>query len=557
MRRLAAAAACALGLLLGPPAEAQKRDLVIGITQFPSNFHPSIDAMLAKSYIEGMTLRPLTTFDADWELICMLCVELPTLENGGAVRRPREGENGADAVSMTYRLRPEATWGDGTPVTSDDVVFAWEVGKHPQSGIGNAELYRDITGIDVIDDKTFVLHVRELGYNYNAVNDLRPLPAHLDREIFEADPASYRSRTLFDRDPTNPGLAYGPYRLTEVEIGAYVVLEPNPTWWGDPPFFDRIVVRAIENTAALEANLLSGQLDMIAGELGLSIDQAMAFEQRHADRFQVVYKPGLIYEHVDLMLDNPVLADPRVRQALMYSLDREAMVSQLFGGHQPVAATNVSPLDTMHADEVATYTYDPERAAALFEEAGWGEIMGGIRHNADGEALQVELMTTAGNRLRELVQQVLQGQLRQAGVDVRIRNQPPRVLFGETLTKRKFDGMVMFAWVSSPQNAPRTTLHSEEVPSEANGWSGQNYGGYRNPRVDELLDELATLLDEEPRRAIWAELQQIYARDLPALPLYFRADAHVWPVWLEGVVPTGHQYPSTLWVEDWHAAPAG
>ena len=106
--------------------------------------------------------------------------------------------------------------------------------------------------------------------------------------MFEEDPAEYRNRTIFDTEPANPGLYFGPYRITEVSSGAFIVLEPNPTWWGDPPHFQRIVVKVIENTAALEANLLSGSIDMIAGELGLTIDQALAFEKRHGDQYQFV-----------------------------------------------------------------------------------------------------------------------------------------------------------------------------------------------------------------------------------------------------------------------------
>ena len=100
---------------------------------------------------------------------------------------------------------------------------------------------------------------------------------------------------------------------------------------------------------------------MIAGELGLSLDQALAFEKRHGDQFHIVYKPGLIYEHIDLNLDNPILADKRVRQALLYGLDREAISQQLFEGRQPVAHTCVNPLDWVHSDEVPTLRLRPGR----------------------------------------------------------------------------------------------------------------------------------------------------------------------------------------------------
>jgi peptide/nickel transport system substrate-binding protein len=180
-------------------------------------------------------------------------------------------------------------------------------------------------------------------------------------------------------------------------------------------------------------------------------------------------------------------------------------------------------------------------------------VRDGIRHNPEGERLSITLMSTAGDRTRELVQQVLQSQWRQIGIEARIKNQPPRVFFGETLDKREFDGLALFAWVAAPENVPRSTLHSEQIPGPDNNWTGQNYPGYSNSEVDRLIDELETELHRERRRELWAELQTIYATDLPALPLYFRADSHIWPPWLEGVRPTGHMDPSTIWVEQWRA----
>ncbi|MEO1019617.1 MAG: ABC transporter substrate-binding protein, partial [Pseudomonadota bacterium] len=212
------------------------------------------------------------------------------------------------------------------------------------------------------------------------------------------------------------------------------------------------------------------------------------------------------------------------------------------------------PLDWVHSGEVRHYAFDPEKAAALFDEAGWTEMHQGVRHNADGEPLRFELMTTAGNRSRELVQQVLQDMWKQAGVDVRIRNEPARVFFSETTSKRRFEAMAMFAWISSPENVPQTVLHSDAIPSAENGWSGQNYTGFRNERIDAIIDELAMTLEEEPRERLWHELQEIYADELPVLPLFFRAQPHIWPKWLEGVEPTGQMAPVTLAIENWRRA---
>lgn len=176
----------------------------------------------------------------------------------------------------------------------------------------------------------------------------------------------------------------------------------------------------------------------------------------------------------------------------------------------------------------------------------------GVRHNAEGEPLRFEIMTTAGNRTRELVQQVLQSQWQQIGIELAIRNQPPRVLFAETLNQREYTAMALFAWISSPENVPRTTLHSEEIPTEDNGWVGQNFTGFANARMDELIDRIEVELDRDKRRELWGELQTLYAEELPALPLFWRANSFILPNWLEGLRPTGHMGTSTLWVEDWH-----
>ena len=195
----------------------------------------------------------------------------------------------------------------------------------------------------------------------------------------------------------------------------------------------------------------------------------------------------------------------------------------------------------------------PNWPRTMLDEAGWTDIRKGIRHNAAGDPLRLEIMTTAGNRVRELVEQVIQSNLRDIGVDLRIRNQPARVLFGQTIRQREFTGMAMFAWFSSPRNVPRTTLHSSMIPTVENGWSGQNYPGYRSAVMDEAIDKVEVECSDADQKRLWTTIQQTYAEDLPALPLYFRANAFIMPKWLHGVTPTGHQYPSTLWVENWTA----
>src|SRR5690606_20614820 len=143
---------------------------------------------------------------------------------------------------------------------------------------------------------------------------------------------------------------------------------------------------------------------------------------------------------------------------------------------------------------------------------------------------------------------------REVGIDTIIRNETPRVFFGQTLDRRNFGALALFAWLSAPEQVPRSTLHSEEIPSEGNGWRGQNYTGFSDPVMDELLEEIERELDPKARQVLWQQLQQIYAEELPALPLFWRASPQVIPSWLEGVRPTGHMVSASMGVEEWRRA---
>ena len=137
------------------------------------------------------------------------------------------------------------------------------------------------------------------------------------------------------------------------------------------------------------------------------------------------------------------------------------------------------------------------------------------------------------------------------GIDVRARNQPARVFFGQTLDERRFTGMALFAWLSAPEHVPRTTLHSTMIPTAENGGAGQNFTGFKNAEMDGILDAIEIELDRNKRKVLWQRIQAIYAEELPALPLYWRAQAFIFPKWLKGITPTGQMAPTTLWVEQW------
>jgi peptide/nickel transport system substrate-binding protein len=550
--RIFLAAFALLVLSLCPSAHAQGKDtLTIGVAQFPASLNPYYDSLTVKSYTLDFGIRPMTAYDKDWKLACLLCTELPTLENGLAKFEDLPG--GGKGMAVTFALKPELKWADGTPVSAKDVLFTWNFARDPASGVSNTHPWNRATAIDVVDDHTVTIHIASVRVDYNIWDTL--LPAHIEGPAFEkaGSYAEYQKQTAFSRAPTTPGLWNGPYMMTGYQSGVQVVLEPNPHWGGPKPAFRRIVLKLIENTAALQANLLSGDVDMVPGEgIGLTIDQVIALRKANPDRFEYVFKPSLTYEHIDLKAENPLLADIRIRRALLIAIDRQTLVDRLFEGMQPVADSWVNPLDPNFSKAISRYPYDPNLARAMLAEAGWRPGSDGYCRNAAGDKLSFEINTTAGNRLRELTEQVLQNMWKAACIEVTIRNEPARTLFGETLRQRKYTAMLMYSWSSGVGESPRGTLGSDRIPTAANNWGGNNYIAFSDPEMDRLIGLAETELDSAKQKLIWAQMQKIYVEQVRALPLFFRSDAHVIPKWLKGYTPTGHSDLSPLYVEAWH-----
>ena len=548
-RAAAFAALCLLGVPLAVSRAEAKDDLVIGVAQFPSSLHPDIDAEVIKAYVVDFTLRQITAFDPEWENSCLMCTDLPSIQNGLAKIEDTPKGHG---MAVTIKLKPDLKWGDGEPVTAKDLAFTVKVGSDPASGFSNNHPWDRVDHVDVVDDHTAVLHLKDVNYQYNQWDQI--LPEHIEGPIYAkaSAPGDYIKQTAYNRAPTTAGLWNGPYMVAQYQSGAQIVLEQNPNWAGQKPSFKRVVIKLIENTAALQANLLSGDVDMVAGEgVGLTIDQVIALQKQHPDKFNYIYKPSLTYEHIDMKKENPALGDVRVRRALIYALDRQTLVQKLFEGKQPVATTWVNPLDPNYDKDVAQYPFDLARAKSLLAEAGWKPGSDGICRNDRGDRLSLEFATTAGNRLRELVQQVLQSQWRAACVDATVKNEPARTLFGETLKQREYTGLIMYAWSSGVGESPRRTLGTSQIPTQANNWGGNNSTAFSDPKMDSDIDAVERELDPAKTKALWADMQKIYADQVPVVPLFYRAEPHVVPKWLKNYTPTGHGDMSPLWVETW------
>jgi len=532
-------------------------ELKIGMSQEFENFNPLIATMNATTIMSKLAMRDLVTIDADGKWVPQLVKSIPTLDNGGAKIVTVGGVKKIEAV---WEILDAAVWGDGKPITCDDASFAIKVASASTVSVGEKEVYTQVEKVtaDPANPKKCTFLYDKAKWDFYQLGTFHILPKHLEEKIFNmygAENGGYEKNSLYTKDPYNVGLYNGPYILQEIQLGDHVTFIPNPKWWGEPPKIKKIIFKYLPNTGTLESNLRSGTIDLIS-TLGYSLDQALAMEKKvKAENlpYTVLFQPSTVYEHIDLNLDNPFLKDIKVRKALNYAMNREELVASLFEGKQQPAVHNVTPKDPWYTDDpskIVIYKYDPRQAEKLLDEAGWKMGPDGVRMKG-GKKLTFTLMTTAGNKTRELVQVYLQNKWKQIGVEVNTKNEPARVFFGETTKKRAFDSMALFAWVSSPENTPKSTFLSTNIASAKNGWSGQNYMGWVNKKVDKLLLDLDVEMVHEKRKAIIAEVLKYYTDEVPVLPLYYRSDVAVIPNQLKNYRLTGHQFPETNEVEKW------
>lgn len=516
---------------------ARQGELIIAISQEPDSLDPIFGEMVASSIIRGALLHELVVYDDQWKTVPALASEIPTLENGGIKLTP-DGK-----MQTTWKLRPEATWSDGTPVTAQDFIFCHKVTMDEKQPAISRDPADRVVKLEAPDPKTLVVHWKE-PYAYSAdYRVLRAVPAHVLGPVYAKEGANYH-KTAYD------GLvANGPYKLERWIPGDRLTLVPNPHWYGPKPALSKITYRVIPNTNTQIVNLLSRTVDALSC-LSITLDQALEMDRRWGTRQRTTLRSGLVWEHIDMRTEDPLLKDPRVRKALLLGIDRATISRELFDGKQPVADSWLPGRHYGYKSVLGDVRHDQERARALLEEAGWKPGPDGVRIK-DGERLALELMTTAGNQVREQVQQVIQSQLRGIGVAIEIRNLPGKVFFSEQVRKRKFKHMVMFAWTMSPVSDGFTLWATKFIPSEANNFQGQNAAGWRNQEVDDLLEKIQKTISADERKKMLHRIQDIWAQHLPSIPLFFRADVSAVPGGLKGWRPTGSLVPETWNVHEW------
>jgi peptide/nickel transport system substrate-binding protein len=533
--------------LWGPARAAEPADsLTIGVVGPIESLHPN-GRTISENFLRSFGHRPLSAPDTSWTPTCFLCTTLPTTENGLAKVVPLPG--GGNGMDVTFTLRPDASWGDGVPVTTQDVLFSWQVGRTPDIGYPSQEVFHHISAVTALDDKRFVLHYDRVHYQFNLPYHFEILPAHIEGPIFAglADKRSYRSHSAYTVAPTTPGLWYGPFRLTRYEPNRLAVFDRNPYWAGPTPGFARITARIYPSAKEATAALQAGEVDLLQ-EGVMQYADAVRLAQSGDRQLEVRPAASASYTHIDMNLTAGPLTDQRVRQALLCALDRSSAAETLFGDGRFVAHSFLAPQDPGYDPDVRRYAFDAARAAQLLEAAGFSRDPAGAWHDSTGKRFGFTLSVPQPSSQLQRIAELVTAQWQHFGIAAEIAQVP--TLYAVELQHRSFEA-ALFTWVVAPEYPPESMFRRDAIPAPANNFSGQNYPGLADPRMESLLDSLTVELNPFQRLRLWQRIQDLYTETLPALPLFDAPEMYVVPPWLTGFKPTGHWLPASAYAENW------
>ncbi len=432
-----------------------------------------------------------------------------------------------DGKVITFALRDGVTWHDGTPFTAKDVVYTLELMLDPNHAglrrfgkIKGAEELRNAyekvmhQGASTYEEAEAArLALWEQWKQTDAVQMIDDLHVRIELEEPDAPTLTEMATTLIlpahqleamgelgrvRSEEMGAPVGTGRYRFIEWAEGNQITLERNPDWhWGPDnrrTRIQRVLLRFIYDPSERLAALQSGAVDVVTG-LGIP-DTAAGIGNSH-----VVEHPALTYTFLGYNLKDPILSDVRVRQAITHSVQRERIVKDAVAGHGQVLNSHGLPARWDFNADAPTFDFDPARAAALLDEAGW--VMGpdGIRVR-DGVPLSIEITTNRGNPTREMIARAIQQSLRQVGIEVKINLLEWNVLL-EYLFSGKQQAFIL-GWGLGYDPDSSHIFHSS---------GGTNLMGYSNPQVDKLLEAGRRTLDQVKRARIYGEIQKVLAEE--------------------------------------------
>ncbi len=417
-----------------------------------------------------------------------------------------------DVTEITFHLRRDVFWHDGEPTTARDVAFTYVRATDPATLFPNAAYWRYYVpgeqGVEVVDDYTVKVRLRPHAEFLDPWRTLAILPEHLLKDVA---PEALREHPYGSRCP----VGNGPFVFREHRDQDRWVFTANPAFpqdLGGRPFLDTYVYRIVPDQTTLLNELLAGSVDVYVAPRP---DQARQILD--ASDLRLVHAPFRDFVFAGWNSRRPQLADARIRRAITMATDRQRIVDALFGEYGRIANSTLLPSHWAY-DPAQPFAlpFDTAEARRLLEEAGWRDRDGdGVRENADGARLEIEVLYNQGNEARKRIAEILQVQLRDVGIAV-----TPRVLEWDALIdrisggERDFDGVIL-AWVGEFRVEDSGIFHSRHV-------DGPNaYSGTRNPELDQLMDTLGLVMDRHAARPLWSRYEQVLAEEQPYTFFYF------------------------------------
>ncbi|MGJ3250083.1 MAG: peptide ABC transporter substrate-binding protein [Elainellaceae cyanobacterium] len=497
--------------------------------QAPTILNPHLSTGFKDAEASRISLEPLASYDKDGNMILFLAAEEPTLENGGI---------SSDGRSVTWTLKQNVMWSDGTPFTAADVVFTYEFLTNPDSGATSAGTYEIIESVEALDEHTVQVNFKEVNPAWFLVfmgTEGMILPKHMYDEYVGASSREAPANLM--------PVGTGPYRVTEFRPGDTVVYEPNPNFReAEKPFFQRVELKGGgDATSAARAVLQTGDADFA---YNLQVEAQVLSQLTGSG--QVVSNFGSLMERIlinqtdpnretadgersSLQFPHPFFSDPQVRQALSLAIDREAIAQQLYGPSGR-ATSNFVVAPDQYVSPNTSHAFDLEKAADLLDQAGWVDSNGNDIRDKNGTEMQIVFQTSV-NPVRQKTQEIVKQSLESIGMAVELKSIDASIFFsgdpGNTDTTERFlaDLQMFTTGNTSPDpGAYLQTYTCDQIPQKSNNWVGDNTSRYCNEDYDALWAQSAKELDPEVRQGMILDMNDMLVNDGVVIPLVHRAE---------------------------------
>ncbi|GEM88011.1 peptide-binding protein [Meiothermus granaticius NBRC 107808] len=408
-----------------------------------------------------------------------------------------------DGLSWVFNLRKGVTWHDGKPFTAEDVAFTFnDVVLNKKLGAQNAGNFSKLKSVEVVNPSTvrFVLNAPFSSLPYYLAYYAGILPRHILS-------SSENPLQVANFNKKNP-IGTGAFRVAEFVPGSYVRLVRYEKYWGGSPKINSIVFKIVPDPNTQMAQAISGELDFV----GVSNPALLAGVERNP-KLQVLRQSQNLYYFVALNQNDPRFRDVRVRQALLYAIDRKAMIDSVVRGYGTIATGPIAPLQkAFYVKDVAQYPYSPEKAKQLLAQAGWTPGPDGVLQK-DGKPFEIDMPTGQFGYLVPatlLVQQYWKAIGVKANVNVMEWNAYIQKMF----VNRQYEATL--AWWSTPPTPDVTPYYASSAADK-----GNNIPNYKNPDLDKLLEEGLRATGVQEQVLTYRRIQRLLAEQLPYLYLWY------------------------------------